>query len=345
MKKIILILVLFFAFINLWFAEYKLENWSKELVTKYNFSTKNLEKSLSRKEFLETLSKWYPDYKAKKWIKIVFDDFQKIDNNLFFKDVDLNSDFWKKLNYFTEIWAFSKKEYFYPNNILSQKDFFIVMKNLWIFDSLQNCKNLKICEKEATQKNIFNKWVYFKYVSKILNKDLRKSFHIAKDYLDIGYKPSLKADFPFPLTKQTLNWCYGFSIKNILKFQKNISINVEKTEKSIWKIPSELRTDDMKNNFDKYIKINKNNFYDIDTLINSLQTWEPVAITYKLKYFSNKEKKERIVNHIVAAYSFDEKWVWVAETVSNTRKRIPWEEIFDKNGKTKVNRMFKFYSD
>jgi len=47
---------------------------------------------------------------------------------------------------------------------------------------------------------------------------LRKSFPIEKDYLDIGYKPSLKADF------------------------------------------------------DKYNKNNKNNFYDIDTLINSLQT-------------------------------------------------------------------------
>ena len=344
MKKIISFLVIFFVSVNFVSTEYKPENWSLNLIKKYNFDSKNLEKWLTRKEFLETLEKWFIDYKDSKWIKINYNEIKNFDEK-YFKDINKNSKFYKILVYFTEIWAFYKKEYFYPNNILSQKDFFIVMKNLWIFDSLQNCKNLKICEKEATQKNIFNKWVYFKYVSKILNKDLRKSFSIAKDYLDIGYKPSLKADFPFPLTKQTLNWCYGFSIKNILKFQKNISINVEKTEKSIWKIPSELRTDNMKNNFDKYIKINKNNFYDIDTLINSLQTWEPVAITYKLKYFSNKEKKEKIVNHIVAAYSFDEKWVWVAETVSNTRKRIPWEEIFDKNGKTKVNRMFKFYSD
>ena len=164
MKKIFLVLVLFFTFINLWFAEYKLEKWSKEFVEKYNFSTKNLEKPLSRKEFLETLSKWYPDYKAKKWVKIDFNNFQKIDNNLFFKDVDLNSDFWKKLNYFTEIWVFSKRENFDLNWIVSQKDFFAIMKKLWILDSIQSCKNLKICEKEADEKtNEFSLNTFQKY--------------------------------------------------------------------------------------------------------------------------------------------------------------------------------------
>ena len=343
MKKIILILVLFFAFINLWFAEYKLENWSKELVTKYNFSTKNLEKSLSRKEFLETLSKWYPDYKVKKWVKIDFNNFQKIDNNLFFKDVDLNSDFWKKLNYFTEIWVFSKRENFDLNWIISQKDFFTIMKKLWVLDSIQNCKNLKICEKEANEKTIFNKWVYFKYISKILNPELRKYFSEPKDYINAWYKPFLNSNSSFPLQKQTLNWCYAFSVRNTLKYKNNLWINVSAWEKLIWKNPENLWTFETMQKFNKITKVDSKYFYDLDTLINSLQTWEPITVTYNLRYFSAKEKKEKTVSHIVTAYSFDKNGVWVSETVSNSRKNIDWSEIFDKNWKTKINRMFKFY--
>jgi hypothetical protein len=37
------------------------------------------------------------------------------------------------------------------------------------------------------------------------------------------------------------------------------------------------------------------------------------------------------VKHIVAAYSFDAKGLWVAETISAQRKLIPYDEIFNKN--------------
>ena len=132
MKKIISFLVISFVSVNFVSTEYKPENWSLNLIKKYNFDSKNLEKWLTRKEFLETLEKWFIDYKDSKWIKINYNEIKNFDEK-YFKDINKNSKFYKILVYFTEIWAFSKKEYFYPNNILSQKDFFIVMKNLWIF--------------------------------------------------------------------------------------------------------------------------------------------------------------------------------------------------------------------
>lgn len=305
MKKIILIFIIFFTFWKITFAEIKLENGSQEIVKKYNFSTKNLEKSMTKKEFLETLEKWYPDYKGK-----------KLDKNIFLeKDLE---------------------------KILERKEFFEIMKKLWVFSSLQNCKNLKICDKEETEKSPFNKAIYYKYISKILDKNKRKYFKTAKQYLEIWYKPFLKPSYKFPLQKQTLNGCYAFSVKNILKYKNNLDINVPKTEKIIWKKWENLWNPFTILAFNNATKVEMELFYDIDTLINSLQNWEIVAITYNLKYFSQKEKKEKTVPHIVAAYSFDEKWVWVAETVSNSRKNIAWEEIFDKNGKVKVNRIFRF---
>jgi hypothetical protein len=42
------------------------------------------------------------------------------------------------------------------------------------------------------------------------------------------------------------------------------------------------------------------------------------------------------VPHRVAAYSFDSKGIWIAETVSNTRKRIPYNEVFNDYGSVKI---------
>ncbi|PZM83842.1 hypothetical protein DLH72_03240 [Candidatus Gracilibacteria bacterium] len=342
MKKILLIII-FIIFPNIVFSNYNLENGSLDLVKKYNFSTKNLEKPITRKEFLESLSKWYSDYKAKKGVKIDYKNFEKIDNKKYFKDIDLNSEFGKKLQYFSGLGAFSKKEFFDEKGILTQKDFFNIMKKLGILNSLENCKNLKICEKEATKNNIFNKGTYLKYVSKILNPELRKYFSNPNDYIKAGYKAFLDKNYKFPLQKQTLNGCYAFSVRNILKHKNNLGIYVPKAEKIIGKNGNDLWNPKTMKDFNNVSKTEIEMFYDLDTLINSLQVGDPIAITYMLDYYSYKEKKYKKVPHIVAAYSFDKNGVWVSETVSNTRKNISWNEIFKENGKIKVNRMFKFF--
>jgi hypothetical protein len=64
-------------------------------------------------------------------------------------------------------------------------------------------------------------------------------------------------------------------------------------------------------------------------------------VSYVLEYTSKWEKKT--VWHIVAAYSFDEKWVWVAETYANKRVRIPYEKIFHSSWVPKRNVLQKFH--
>ena len=97
------------------------------------------------------------------------------------------------------------------------------------------------------------------------------------------------------------------------------------------------------NKFDKYVHVNKSRYYNINTLIASLQAGEPVSISYVLKYYSYKYQSYKSVLHIVAAYSFDENGVWVSETVSAQRKLVPWNELFNSYGTVWNHRIFKYY--
>lgn len=334
--------LLLFSFnqVNAW---YKLEAGSLGLVNKYDFSQSNLDKQITRKELVETIYDWYKDYRTDRRLYVDYSNYTELDNSKYFKDVDLNSEFWKKLQYFAHLWAFSKNEYFSPNTWVDQNTFFIILKRLWIIQSLQACVSLRICEKEADNNTYFTTWVYYRYVSKIMDKSLRKYYLKPLDYINVWYKPYLETNYYFPLKWQTLNWCYAFSVRNILKYQYWTWIYIPNVEDYIWKQWEDLWNYYSMNQFDEVVNIKRKHFYSLDTLMNSLQVWEPVAITYKMKYYSYKEKKYKFVSHIVAAYSFDEKWVWVSETVSARRVRIPWEDVFNDWWWVKYNRIFKYY--
>lgn len=324
-----------------YYKSYQLENGSKELVSKYDFSTYKLEEEITRKEFVETLCSWYVDYKAKKAVKIDYSKYKKLDNSKVFTDVDLKSDFWKKLSYFASIWAFSKNEKFNPNWKIDQKAFFTVMRRLWILYSMRGCSSLKICEKELTNQTPFNKWVYYRYASKILDKSLRKRFTKPEDFIKLWYKPMLSPRYNFPILRQSLNWCYAYTVRNIMKYKHWIGYYITKIQDEIWKKPSELWYYSNMAKFDKVAQVEKKNYYDIETFITAIQSWEPVSMSYILEYIDRSWKKKK-VGHIVAAYSFDEKWIWVAETVSNSRKRIPWKTFFNSYWKTVYYRMFLY---
>lgn len=346
MKNIALLIFLLIP--NFAFWEYKLDDWSKKIVSKYSWNKYYLSKEITRKEFVKTLSDWYKDYKFDRGIKVDYSKYKKLDNEKIFKDVDLESDFWKKLSYFAWIWVFAKNEYFNPNETINQKTYFVLMRRLKVMYGLNNCTYHKICEKELDENSIFNKWVYYKYTSKILDKKLRKHFTKPEDYIKAWYKPKLTPNYYFPILGQTLNWCYAFAIRNILKYKYWIGVYVSKIEREIGKKWTDLWRDipwwNM-SNFDKVVHISKKRYYTLDNFISSLQSWEPVIISYLLEYVWRDWKKRKIW-HVVAAYSFDEKWVWVAETVKAKRVRVPWNEIFNSYWYIKRWRIFKInYQD
>ncbi len=342
MRKIITWIIIFFAITNSSFAWYKMEQWSVDLTQKYSFNTKSLDKPITRKEFVETLHSWFIDYKKDRGVNIDYLNYKVIDNSEYFKDIDLESDFWKKVSYFAWLGAFSKREYFDATGALNQRDFFTVMKRLKVMFSLQNCKYHRICEREADDKTFFLKWTYYKYVSKILDRKLRKYYSKPNEYLAAWYKPLLNTHYNFPLKWQTLNGCYAFSVRNILKYKDGIGIYIPKAEKLIGKAPKKLWTFPIMKKFDEVSHVEVDRYYYLDTLIHSLQAGDPVAITYYLDYYSWKERKNKKVLHIVAAYSFDSNWVWVAETVTNRRVMVPWEKVFNRYWTLSNRRMFKY---
>ncbi len=358
-QKTIARISIFSIFMSIWFwcycfsdyQTYHLEHGSQALVKQYHFSTQNLDKPLTRKAFVETLIKRYPVYKKSKWITISYDttsppstpdNKNKNITQKYFKDIDLNTDFGKKLWYFAELWAFKKAEYFNPNAPLLQEHFFLVMERLHILYGVQNCKYHKICEQEVDSKTPFLKGTYYRYVSKILDKKLRKRYKTPQAYLEQGYRPYLSPKFHFPLLGQSLNSCYAFAVRNILKYKYGLGVYVQKAEKVMGKNPKALRNDTTMQKYNALVHSKRTDYHYLDTLIHSLQAGEPLTVNYILKYYSWKDKKYKRVPHIVSAYSFDEKWVRVAETVSVKRKRIPRNEIFLADGKVKYRRMMKF---
>ena len=341
MRKTIILIAMVILQISAVSWNYEPEKWTIKAIEKYWLSENNLWKKVTRKDFVNSLYWWYDDYKKDRWVKINYKNFEEINNQNIFTDVDLSGEFWKKLSYFASIWAFAKNKQFNPNWTISQKDYFTVMRRLWIMQSLRHCKNLKICEKEATKNSPFLKWTYYKYTSKIMDRSLRKYFSSPSEYIKRWYKPYLNPNYRFPLLGQSLNSCYAFTVRNILKYKHNIWVYVQRAEKYIWKNPSELWWYKNMAQFDKVVHVSKEKLYTIDSLISSLQAWEPVSISYILKY-KNWKWEEKTVWHIVAAYSFDEEWIWVSETVANKRIRLKWDEVFNKYWYVKYHRMFRF---
>ena len=343
MKKIIVFLSVFLSLLSQGFADYQLENGAQKLVEEFELNTKNLEKELTRKEFVETLYAWYETYRKTRGLYVDYQNYSQLDNEKYFKDVDLNSQFWEKLEYFAHLWAFSKNEYFNPKGAVDQNTFFIVLNRLWIMWNLQHCKNLRICEKEANKQTYFTKWVYYRYVSKIFYKDLRKYYSTPQQYIEAGYKPYLKSHYAFPNSRQTLNGCYAFTVRNILKYKHNIWVYIPHAEQYIGKKGEDLWRYPIMSEYDKITHVDRQHFYHLDTLITSLQAGEPVGVSYMLDYYSYKEQKMKQVAHITAAYSFDEDWVWVSETVAGARKLVAWDKIINSYGWVKLNRIFKFH--
>ena len=343
MKKILFFFMLFFLTTSSVFAGHKLETGAKETAQRFEFSQRNLHKEITRKEFVETLYAWYDDYRKERGLYVNYEKYSKLDNEKYFTDVKLDSDFGKKLQYFAHLGAFSKNKKFHGNETVDQKTFFIVMSRLRIMWNLQHCKNLRICEKEADAKTYFTKGVYYRYVSKIFDKKLRKYYSTPQQYIDVGYKPFLSPSYYFPIKGQTLNGCYAFSVRNTLKYKHGIWIYIPKIEKHIWKKGKELWNSRNMAQFNKVTHVEAREYWSLDTVINSLQAGEPVSIVYWWHYTDWKTKEKKKVKHIVAAYSFDEKGIWVAETISARRMRISYDEIFNQYGTSKVGRVFKYY--
>lgn len=127
------------------------------------------------------------------------------------------------------------------------------MKRLGVFQNRASCISLKICEIEMNQYSPFVKASYYRYVDKILNKNLRKTLSSPKDFWQAGYRPALAPNYKFPLKPQTLNGCYAFTVRNILTYKYDLGVRVPEVENFIKKDPKKLWYPNDKANFNNAI--------------------------------------------------------------------------------------------
>lgn len=158
-------------------------------------------------------------------------------------------------------------------------------------------------------------------------------------YLERGYKPKLAPSYKFPLKLQTLNACYFFAVKNIISFKNKKSLNIKELEQKIKKDRTKISTTTDVNNFNKAAEIKAEKLRTLESFFKNVKQGEPLIVTY-MKQTTLKNGTKTEVPHIVAAYSFDEKGIWVAETISGKRIRIPYSSVFEK-GKSKYNPLWK----
>ncbi len=161
-----------------------------------------------------------------------------------------------------------------------------------------------------------------------------------EEFLAVGYKPKLDPSYAFPLKKQSLNACYFFAVRNILREKYGLGIYVGTVEKAIGKDPKKLSTAMDQKNFLNAVHTKVEESKDIGFLFDHLRDGDPIAISYMLSYRA-KDGSQKTVAHVAAAYSFDAEGIWVAETVSNSYAHVPYADVFA-NGKVRYKPLHAF---
>jgi len=147
-----------------------------------------------------------------------------------------------------------------------------------------------------------------------------------KEIIKTGIKPKINPDYPFPVSKQFNNGCFGFAVKNVVKYKYNEDIDLLEAEKKIKKSRKDLWTEKHIKNFLKEYKLKTIWFDKASDFFYFLHKGEPVIIQYK--YYTSKNYW---IGHFVAVYSFDKTGVWISETIKANRIKIPYEKVFYKD--------------
>jgi len=172
----------------------------------------------------------------------------------------------------------------------------------------------------------------------VISRDSDSIFNITQTPIDIDKTyteiiktdsiPGISTDFPFPLSKQYKNGCFGFAVKHVVQYKYGKTIDMVKAENAIKKPREELWTSKHITNFLDEYELKMKWFTDAETFFAFFQEGEPVIIQYKSPLVNGGW-----VGHFVAAYSFDDQGIWISESITNKRIRLDFSEVFDEEGK------------
>lgn len=168
----------------------------------------------------------------------------------------------------------------------------------------------------------------------IPNQEKPKIIKPLRDYgtiLEDGATSKISPDYAFPLSKQYKSGCYAFAVNHIVEYKYNEKIDLLEAEKKINKPREELWSAEHIKNFNETYNLKLSWYKSAEDFFRFLEDGEPVMIQYR--YYHSETYW---TGHFVAVYTFDDKGVWVSESISNTRIRLPYSDIFDEGGKQTI---------
>lgn len=140
--------------------------------------------------------------------------------------------------------------------------------------------------------------------------------------------PGIKPDHEFPVAYQYKNGCFAFAVNSILEHKYGEKIDLLEAENKVGKPRNKLWEPNHMNKFLDVYKLEIKYFYAVENLFSFLEKGEPLIIQYEHEIFKNK-----IVGHIVAAYSFDKEGIYVSDSLSGKRTRLEYRKFLDSNGR------------
>lgn len=145
--------------------------------------------------------------------------------------------------------------------------------------------------------------------------------------LESGMTPARSPKYNFPTNFQYLNGCFGYAVGHILMERGHTDIDFLDMEQRIEKPREVLWGAEEKKRLAQEYGLEFTWSKSAERLLELLALGESVVLTYKYPLDDGDW-----VLHAVAAYSFDEKGIWVSDSLSGKNIRIPHNEVFTEEG-------------
>lgn len=148
-----------------------------------------------------------------------------------------------------------------------------------------------------------------------------------EDVLATGITANYPGDMDFPAYSQS-GWsygCYTFAVKNVLAFKYDFILDVADMQDRIGWDGAFIWTPEESQNFATEYDVDDVFTYygSAEFFLKKLAMGEPMVLY--IPYYVGSEN----IGHQVAAYSFDENGVWIADSLSGgVQRQIPWSDVF-----------------
>ena len=145
--------------------------------------------------------------------------------------------------------------------------------------------------------------------------------------LEQGIEPSISPDYKFPSGNQYMNGCFAFSVNNVLQYKYDKKIDLLEAEKKVEKPRLVLWTGKYIMKFLNEYDLKMVWYKDSENFFKLLEQGEPVVMQYTIPLETGE-----LIGHIVVAYSFDDKGIWIADSLKGKTHRLDFSDVFTEKG-------------